>query len=106
MLTRDQLINRRTKLVSVSADELGEGETLNVRLLSAAQFMWLSADSKLKPEEGYANWIVATVCDDDGKPLFEATDLDAATDLPFPLVTRLIDAAQKLNGTATASAGN
>lgn len=106
MLTREQLLNRRTKTATVPADELGDGETLNVRLLSAAQFMRLSNDAKLNPELGYAHWLVATVCDGDGKPLFGADDLDAAAGLPFPLVTRLIDAAQKLNGTATASGPN
>lgn len=106
MLTRDQIKNRRPKIEAVPAPELGEGATIGVRLLSAAEFMALSAKAKEKPEIAYAHWIIACACDEQGSPIFTADELDDAAGLAFPLVNRFIDAAQRLNGTSTAAAGN
>lgn len=98
MLTRENVLNRQPKFEVVAAPEIDPDATLNVKLLSAAEFMKLSNDGKSSPDLAYAHWIAATVCDTNGVPLFKPEDLSAVGNLPFPLVNRLIDAAYRING--------
>lgn len=107
MLTKNDILNRPRTIEQVPAPELGDAATLGVRLLSAAEFLKLSGEAKAQPELGYAFWIIATVVDDNGTAMFTDADLEAVTALPFPLVDRLIDKAQKVNGTKKdAASGN
>jgi hypothetical protein len=106
MLTRNDILNRAPTIETVSAFELGEGATLGVKLLSAAEFMAMSSDPRSKGDKAYAAWLLACVCDEAGKPVFATDDFDALTSLPFTLVNRLIEVAQKINGTTETAAKN
>lgn len=106
MLSREQILSRPPTIEQVPAPELGDGATLGVKLLSAAEFLRLSNAAKPQGEQAYACWLLACVCDEAGKPVFAADDIEAVTALPFPLVNRLIDAAQRVNGTSEAAAKN
>jgi hypothetical protein len=106
MMTKDQIFSRPPTIETVDATELAVGSTLGVKLLSAAEFLKLSAAAKANGDQAYALWIIACVCDESGTPLFSSDDIESVTALPFPLVNRLIDAAQRVNGTAKVAAGN
>lgn len=106
MLTRTDILNRPPTIETVPAPELGEGATLGVKLLSAAEFMGMSSDPRSKGDKAYAAWLLACVCDQTGQPVFTADDFDALTSLPFTLVNRLIEVAQKVNGTTETAAKN
>ena len=106
MLTRDQILSRPPTIEQVPAPELGDGATLGVKLLSAAEFLRLSNVAKTKGDQAYACWLLACVCDAQGKAIFNPDDADAVGGLPFPLVNRLIEAAQRVNGTSEGAAKN
>lgn len=99
MLTREQILKPR-KLVTktVPAPELGDGETLLVRRLSAREFMDLTAKAKTQPDIAYAHWIVATVVDEAGNRLFTEEDATTLGEQEITLVERLTDEAMKING--------
>lgn len=102
MLTREQILNRYRdkKLVTetVPAPELGEGETLLVKKLKAAEVFEITARAKAQPDLMYAHWIVACVVDESGKPIFTAEDAAALGDEEFSLVERLMEVATRLTG--------
>lgn len=97
-ITREQILRSR-KLPSevVPCPELGDGATLIVRRLSAREFMALSAKVKAQPDLAYAHWIVATVIDEQGAPVFNDDDAAALGEQDTTLVERLVSAAMKLN---------
>src|SRR5688500_12409091 len=99
MLTREQILRpRKLATKSVPAPELGDGETLTVRRLSAREFMDLTAKAKGQPEIAYAHWIVATVVNDAGTRIFNEDDAVALGEQDITLVERLTDEAMKING--------
>lgn len=102
MLTRDQILARTLSWPTevVPCPELGAGATLRVKTLNARDFMDMSSRAKASPDLAYAHWIVATVVDDEGKAVFQPEDAATLANMPFSLIARLTEAAQRLNGTA------
>ncbi|HEV2294094.1 MAG TPA: hypothetical protein VGR35_09560 [Tepidisphaeraceae bacterium] len=99
-LTREQILQRRKVTTEVvPAPELGDGATLNVRRLSAREFMELTEQAKTDSDNAYAYWIAATVVDDTGEgKVFTVDDAKGlVSELDITLVERLTDAAQRLN---------
>jgi hypothetical protein len=98
MLTREQILApRKLPTELVPTPELGEGTSLAVRRLTARELMALIEKGKAEPDLAYAHWMVATIVDDDGKPLLTEADAAAMADQDHLLVERLVDAAQRLN---------
>ena len=106
MLTREFLINRPLTFEPVPAPEIAEGETIGVKLLTAGEFLAVSANQKTKSDEAYVPLLTAAVVDATGANVFTADDAEHIKALPFTLVQRLVEVAQRLNGLAGAAAGN
>ena len=101
MLTRDAIFAANdlpTEVVPVP-EWGGEGATLTVRRLTAAEFLALLAKVKADPDRAYAYWLVFTVVDDAGKRLFTEADAEALAGKSMQVIQRLFDAADRLNPT-------
>lgn len=96
--TREQVLSKR-KLPTevVPCPELGDGSSLTVRRLTAREFMALSKKVQADSDLAFAHWIVATVIDENGKPVFNEDDAAALGEQDATLVERLTTAAMKLN---------
>ena len=104
-LTREQFLTAcdiRSEVVAVP--EMGEGATVIVRGVSARDWMKLREAVKADPDHAYVHYLVATVVDDQGKPLFTPADAEALADKSIAVIDRLSAAAQRVNeGGGTAS---
>jgi hypothetical protein len=100
-MTREELLKNPFKwpAENVPCPELIGDETMTVRTLSAKAFLAMSAAIKKDKgkENAFVHWIINTVVDDKGKPIFTAADEEAIAEWPFPLISRLTAAASKLN---------
>lgn len=98
MLTREQILNvKDLKTESVLVPEWGDGAVLKVRTLTAAEFLVLSGKIETDKDRAYAHWIVASVVDDEGKCILTEDDVTALAEKSFPVIQRILEAAQKLN---------
>jgi hypothetical protein len=96
VLNRTDILNRKWPMESVTLPEF-DGETVNVKTLSAAEFLRLAELEKAHPQKGYALWWISCVCDEQGQPLFTVDDIEAITHLPISPVNRVVEVAKKLN---------
>lgn len=100
VLTKDQLLTRKTKIKEV---ELPDGGTVCLKPLSAAFFVdgaKKTKDEKEGDEENFAAVLIAEcVCDAKGAPLFDrAKDLEAILSLPNAEVVFLFNQIREMNG--------
>jgi hypothetical protein len=96
VLNRESILAAR-KLPTETVDVPEWGGTACVKTLTAAEFMALTAKTKADPERTYAHWIIATVVDEQGQPVFKPEDVAAIGEQPISAIERLADAAQRLN---------
>jgi hypothetical protein len=114
--TKEEILGARRALKRevVSAEELGEGKTIIVQEMSAAQrelygegTLVMDEDDvdektgqpRRKPKTGelYARLVVASVVDESGKQVFTEDDVAAVSELPWTLVERICDAANRVS---------
>jgi hypothetical protein len=65
--------------------------------MTTGEFLAMSEMEKRHPNRGAALWMINTVVDEAGTPLFTEADVDAFTDQPISVVNRIVAAAQALN---------
>jgi hypothetical protein len=98
MLTRDQILSANDlPSETVPVPEWGEGATVKVRTLPVGEFLAAQKVGEQQPGHFAANWIIATVTDDEGKPLFTIADIDALEKKSIVVVERLVKAALRMN---------
>jgi hypothetical protein len=101
MLTRDAIFAANdlpTEVVPVP-EWGGEGATLTVRRLTAAEFLTLLGKVKADPDRAYAYWLVFTVMDDAGNRMFTVDDAEKLVGKSMHVIERLYAAADRLNPT-------
>jgi hypothetical protein len=97
-LTREQILKPRPRVTEVIAcPELGDDANVIVRRLTASEFVELNEKAREHPEKAYVYWLVASVIDDAGNPLFSEDDAVALGEQDVLLVQRLTEAAQRLS---------
>jgi hypothetical protein len=109
MLSKTQMISRPPVIEQINAEELGAGETIGVKLLSAGQFHKLlkqTEEGQMKEEPLFVHMLIACTCDEHGAAIFDCGDAETIKALPFKLVNRISLAAQKLNGIGDEPAKN
>ena len=106
-LTRDQLLQPRAlPRESVPMPEWGEGEEVWVRTISGTErdaFEQASIEVRGKSREANlrnirARLCVLCMCDEQGKRILEDKDAEAFGAQPAPVLDRVFEVAQRLNG--------
>ena len=95
-LTREEITTTTWPVEEVLLPEFGS-KKVRVKTLSAAEFLKLAELEKTYANKAYALWWIATVCDEQGQPLFSEADIDTITTLPISAVNRVVETAKRLN---------
>lgn len=91
------LARSRPPTEAVPVPELGGGATVLVRTLSAGEFLRLRQQVQEDPDRAYAHWLTSCCVNEDGSPLFTQADAEALAGADIRVVSRLIEAAQRVN---------
>jgi hypothetical protein len=96
MLTRDQIFAKREfPRHELALPELGG--SVQIRVLSAGEFLKLNEKIDANKDAAFAYWICAGVVGADGQPLFTEADIDRLKELPIGVVERMTNAVQRHN---------
>lgn len=98
-LTKSEIASKQWPMEEVELPDF-DGRKVRVKTLSAAEFLRLAELEKRHPNKGYSLWWITTVCDANGTPLFDESDVDLITTLPIGSVNRVVEAAKRVNRVA------
>lgn len=101
---RDAILARRSTLLPVTVP--GLDLTVHIRQVTVAE---ANRFQECPKPDRLANILILGVCDEQGEPLFNASDLPALSELPLALVNPIVEAFNQHNGfgeEGKAKAGN